>query len=102
MHLDFHDKFGIACMSKDRVAVSSSPLYYRIMPRGSRTTVVLCGVSQMLNVTVPDRYMWVRFNAESDDEGKQQNIGFKATYQAIGNKLTYLNYKQIILMSSKL
>ena len=83
MHLDFDDKFGIRCDSKDRVAVSSSTLYYRVQPRGSAATAVLCGLSRISNVTVPDNYMWVRFNAVS--EGKQQNIGFRATYRAIGN-----------------
>ena len=84
VHLDFHDKFGIKCDSKDRVAVSSSPLYYRVQPRGSGSTAVLCATSRMSNVTVPDNSMWVRFNADSVD-GKQINIGFRATYRAIGN-----------------
>ncbi|CAB3996722.1 Dorsal-ventral patterning tolloid, partial [Paramuricea clavata] len=85
VHLEFHDKIGIACTSKDRVAVSSGPLYYRVVPRGSGTTAVLCGQSRMSNVSVPGRQMWVRFHAVSDGSGKQQNIGFRATYRAMDN-----------------
>ena len=84
--LAFYDEFDIKCTSKDNVAVSSGRLQYREQPRGSRTTAVLCGTSRIVNVSVPDRDMWIRFSA-GRGEGKQTNIGFKATYLARGNRL---------------
>lgn len=99
----FYDEFGIKCDSKDNVAVSSGPLQYRVQPRGSRTTAVLCGISKIVNVSVPDREMWVRFSA-GKGERKQQNIGFRATYIARGNVyVTYIKHsdsKQNIVMNT--
>ena len=87
--LDFHDKFGIDCKSNDRVAVSSKRLFYKSRPRGDAYTALFCGVSRIPNVTVPNRVMWVRFQAHSPDTG---GIGFKATYTKFGKCMIVKHY----------
>lgn len=85
VHLDFIDTFDVQCLSGVNLAVSTIRLYRHNTPKGSQQTVVFCGRGEMKNVTVPDNFMWIRFQSANSNKS-QKHIGFRARYMARGKE----------------